>query len=150
MVIRQFQLEDKAAVISLWQQPEGLPEGSRGLSEAIPPEHVLDSKHPERVQEFPNPCFCDPSRVVFVLRTNRGFPLRSNPRLPSDKPSACGKLGLIVCQKHKAHKKIKTRIAAGFVFENNIPAKLHAIASSAPVLSPNLSVLTPMRLSSET
>jgi hypothetical protein len=70
----------------------------------------------ERVQEFPNPCFCDPFRVVFIVRANRGFPLRFNPRLISDKPSACGNVNYL----SKAQSaKIKTRIAAGFVFVNN-------------------------------
>ena len=53
-------------------QPEGLPEGSRGLSEATPPELVSDSKHPERVPETRNPFFCDPFRVVMVSRAKPG------------------------------------------------------------------------------
>jgi hypothetical protein len=32
-------------------QPEGLPEGSRGLSKAKPPDRREKMKHPERVQE---------------------------------------------------------------------------------------------------
>jgi hypothetical protein len=52
------------------QQPGGLPEISRGLSGAIPPENIANTLHPEWVQEaiFNNGYFCDPSRVVSISR----------------------------------------------------------------------------------
>ena len=75
-------------------QPEGLPEISRGLSAATPPVIRATVMHPGGVPESSSlpDAFCDPSGVVFHLRTLPGVSSRSallNPRLISGTALRC-------------------------------------------------------------
>ena len=77
------------------EQPEGLPEISRGLSAATPPVAFGITMHPEGVPESfatGRTSFCDPFRVVFVFRVSPGVSSRFallNPRLISGTASRC-------------------------------------------------------------
>ena len=90
MTRHDFQLLLREAQV---QQPERLPEISRGLSKAIPPVSLVKFQHPEGVQELfgIRAVFCDPFRVVSSLCHYRGY-RRVAPQPPANFWQAAGLL----------------------------------------------------------